>query len=107
MTKIKAFFKKIGITAYTVKKAARTFLQTAIAYCATMIGDYAIYGYDAENQNGVIIGLIISAISAGVAAVMNLDFEDYQEVEEETADETAEETTDETETTTDDETAGG
>lgn len=98
MDQIKAFFKKIGITSYTFKKMYRTFFQTAIAYSATMVGDYAIYGYDTENKNSVLIGLVISAIAAGVAAVMNLDFEDYQ-AEEEIADIT--------ETITDDENAEG
>ena len=58
----------------TIRRAFRTFLQTAIGYIVTNI---AILSDPETLQNTdilktTIIGLIISAISAGLAAVMNL-----------------------------------
>ena len=58
----------------TIKRAFRTFVQTAIGYIVTNI---AILSDPETLQNTdilktTIIGLIISAISAGLAAVMNL-----------------------------------
>ena len=58
----------------TIRRAFRTFWQTAIGYIVTNI---AILSDPETLQNTdilktTIIGLIISAISAGLAAVMNL-----------------------------------
>ena len=58
----------------TIRRAFRTFVQTAIGYIVTNI---AIVSDPETLQNTdilktTIIGLIISAISAGLAAVMNL-----------------------------------
>ena len=58
----------------TIRRALRTFVQTAIGYIVTNI---AILSDPETLQNTdifktTIIGLIISAISAGLAAVMNL-----------------------------------
>ena len=58
----------------TIRRAFRTFAQTAIGYIVTNI---AILSDPETLQNTdilktTIIGLIISAISAGLAAVMNL-----------------------------------
>ena len=58
----------------TIRRAFRTFVQTAIGYIVTNI---AILSDPEILQNTdilktTIIGLIISAISAGLAAVMNL-----------------------------------
>lgn len=58
----------------TIRRAFRTFVQTAIGYIVTNI---AILSDPETLQNTdifktTIIGLIISAISAGLAAVMNL-----------------------------------
>ena len=58
----------------TIRRALRTFVQTAIGYIVTNI---AILSDPVTLQNTdifktTIIGLIISAISAGLAAVMNL-----------------------------------
>ena len=58
----------------TIKRAFRTFVQTAFGYVVTNI---AILSDPETLQNTdilktTIIGLIISAISAGLAAVMNL-----------------------------------
>ena len=58
----------------TIRRAFRTFLQTAIGY---IVANIAILSDPETLQNTdilktTIIGLIISAISAGLAAVMNL-----------------------------------
>ena len=58
----------------TIRRALRTFVQTAIGYIVTNI---AILSDPETLQNTdilktTIVGLIISAISAGLAAVMNL-----------------------------------
>ena len=58
----------------TIRRAFRTFVQTAIGYIVTNI---AILSDPETLQNTdifktTIIGLIISAIAAGLAAVMNL-----------------------------------
>ena len=58
----------------TIRRAFRTFVQTAIGYIVTNI---AILSDPETLQNTdilktTIVGLIISAISAGLAAVMNL-----------------------------------
>lgn len=58
----------------TIRRAFRTFVQTAIGYIVTNI---AILSDPETLQNTdilktTIIGLIISAISAGLAGVMNL-----------------------------------
>ena len=49
-----------------VKRALRTFLQTAVGYIAVNIAATDL------SVKSAILGLAISAISAGVAAVMNL-----------------------------------
>ena len=58
----------------TIRRAFRTFVQTAIGYIVTNI---AILSDPETLQNTdifktTIIGLITSSISAGLAAVMNL-----------------------------------
>lgn len=49
-----------------VRRALRTFLQTAVGYLAVNIAATDI------NVKSAVMGLVISAISAGIAAVMNL-----------------------------------
>lgn len=51
-----------------VKRATRTFLQTAIGTFATGIAA----GFELNNWKTYVITLGASAISAGVAAVMNM-----------------------------------
>lgn len=58
----------------TIKRAFRTFIQTAIGYIVTNI---AVLSEPETLKNTnifktAIIGLIISAISAGIAGAMNL-----------------------------------
>ena len=49
-----------------VKRALRTFLQTAVGYIAVNIAATDL------SVKSAIIGLAVSAVAAGVAAVMNL-----------------------------------
>lgn len=56
------------------KRAFRTFIQTACGYIVTNIS-LACAGIDFTDGNAVIdviAGLAVSALSAGIAAVMNL-----------------------------------
>ena len=57
----------------TLKRAARTFMQAAAGYIATNFVMYA--GSDFSDVNvlkTVLTGLGVSAVAAGLAAVMNL-----------------------------------
>ena len=49
-----------------VKRALRTFLQTAVGYIAVNIAATDL------NVKSAVIGLAVSAVAAGMAAVMNL-----------------------------------
>ena len=63
------------ITKNCLVKALRTFLQTAIGYVLANLSLY-IGGVDFNDGNVIknaLIGLAISAFSAGAAAVMNLE----------------------------------
>lgn len=65
---------KKHLTKDCVKRALRTFLQTAVGYVVTNISLY-VGGIDYTNGDvlkNAFIGLAVSAISAGLAAVMNL-----------------------------------
>lgn len=67
--------RKICVTKECLKKALRTFLQTAIGYVLTNIS-LALGGVDLADGDVVknaLIGLAIAAISAGASAVMNLE----------------------------------
>ena len=55
----------------TLYRALRTFLQTAIGFIAANVGHIA-FGGDPELLKRALIGLLVSAFSAGVAALMNL-----------------------------------
>lgn len=59
-------------TKNTFKRAARTFLQAAVAYGAANI---AIIDFNADVDiiKNTLIGLFISAVAAGLAAAMNLE----------------------------------
>lgn len=60
------------ITKTTIKRALRTFIQAAIAYIVANIAlvDFAS-GKDVAKS--AIVGLAVSALAAGIAAVMNLE----------------------------------
>lgn len=69
MKSIKKYFTKECIV-----RAARTFIQTALGYAVTNIS-LVCAGIDFTDGNAVfnvLIGLAVSAVSAGAAAVMNL-----------------------------------
>ncbi len=66
MDALKKFFSK-----EPVKRAAKTFLQAAVAYLATNLATDINAGSSITKQ--LLIGLILSAIAAGLAAVMNLE----------------------------------
>lgn len=75
-------------TKETARRALRTFLQTAIAYIAVNV---CVIDWGAEKAalKSAVIGLIVSAGAAGIAAVMNLEHShqtdevEEQEIEEE------------------------
>lgn len=60
------------ITKETLRRAGRTFLQATIGYIAANI---AFIDFTAAEDvfYSALIGLAVSAISAGVAALMNLE----------------------------------
>ena len=60
------------ITEKTLKRALRTFAQTAIGY---LVINVVAIDFSAEKDilKTALIGLGVSAVSAGVSAVMNLD----------------------------------
>ena len=58
-----------------LRRALRTFIQAAIGFIATNLVIY-VAGVDFSNLNAaktVFIGLVASAVAAGIAAVMNLE----------------------------------
>ena len=71
--------KKKTITKETLRKAARTFLQTALGYIVVNIAVVDFTG-DKAVIKSALIGLCVSALSAGIAAVMNL--EEVEEITE-------------------------
>lgn len=68
-------------TKETLKRAGRTFIQAAIAYIGVNIAvvDFSS-GKDVVKTS--LIGLGVSAVAAGIAAVMNLEKSTYKEGEE-------------------------
>lgn len=72
-------------TKETLKRALRTFIQAAIAYIAVNI-PVIDFGNDKEVAKSTLIGLAVSAVSAGVAAVMNLEKNDAINEDEEDED---------------------
>ena len=63
---------KIGITKQTAKRAARTFIQAAIG---SIVANAAVLDFSEGKEilKGAICTLLVSAIAAGIAAVMNLE----------------------------------
>lgn len=59
-------------TKETLRRTLRTFLQTAIAYLAAnlCVVDFTA---DSDVLSSALIGLAVSALAAGLAAVMNLE----------------------------------
>ena len=63
---------KKTFTKETLRRMGRTFLQAAISYIAVNV---AIVDFNATEDvlKSALIGLGVSALSAGIAAVMNLE----------------------------------
>ncbi len=59
---IKEFFRR-----EPVKRAIRTFIQAAAGYIAVNIGA------DTLNTKTAVLGLIASAVAAGISAAMNIE----------------------------------
>jgi len=62
-------------TKETLYRALRTFIQAALAYFAVNL---AVVDFSAEKAalKTVLVGLAVSSLSAGIAAVMNLEREE-------------------------------
>ena len=58
-------------TKETLRRALRTFLQAALAYFAVNIAvvDFS----EKEVLESAVVGIVVSAVAAGLAAVMNLE----------------------------------
>ena len=69
MNKIKSFLKSKGINRDTVERAVSTFIQAVLAYILTVLaaGDYFAEGFTKK----AVIGLVLSAVAAGLSAVKN------------------------------------
>lgn len=67
-------------TKETLRRALRTLIQTAISYIAVNIV-VVDWSADREVLNSAVIGLVVSAIAAGIAAVMNLEKKEVEENE--------------------------
>lgn len=69
MDKIKTFLKSIGINRDTVERTVSTFIQAFLAYIATVLaaGEYFADGVTKK----AVIGLVLSAVAAGLSAVKN------------------------------------
>ncbi|MEE0981475.1 MAG: hypothetical protein U0K91_07300 [Acutalibacteraceae bacterium] len=67
-------------TKETLKRMARTFLQTALGYIVVNIA-FVDFAGDRDVIESALIGLCVSAVSAGAAAVMNLEKASEGEVE--------------------------
>lgn len=63
--------KNIKFTKETARRALKTFLQAALAYIAMNLAGVDFTG-DRDMIKTALIGLALSAISAGIAALMNL-----------------------------------
>ena len=60
------------ITKETLPRAGRTFLQSALAYITVNAVYINLTGNKASDKSAI-IGLLVSAVSAGIAAAMNLE----------------------------------
>ncbi|MCI6360545.1 MAG: hypothetical protein MR773_01625 [Eubacterium coprostanoligenes] len=59
----------------TLNRAIRTFLQAALGYFSVNLV-YISFSEDKATLKNTIIGFVIAGVSAGIAAVMNLESED-------------------------------
>lgn len=68
-------------TKETWRRALRTLVQTAVAYIAANL---CVVDFSAEGEvlTSALVGLGVSALAAGIAAVMNLEKPEAEVVEE-------------------------
>ncbi|WP_294836306.1 hypothetical protein [Eubacterium sp.] len=59
-------------TKTTLKRAGRTFIQSALAYITVNVV-YINFTDDKVSVKSAITGLLVAAVSAGISAVMNLE----------------------------------
>lgn len=59
-------------TKTTLKRAGRTFIQSALAYITVNVM-YINFTDDKVSAKSAVTGLLIAAVSAGISAVMNLE----------------------------------
>lgn len=59
-------------TKTTLKRAGRTFIQSALAYIMVNVM-YINFTDDKASVKSAVTGLLIAAVSAGISAVMNLE----------------------------------
>ncbi len=62
-------------TKTTLKRATRTFIQSALAYITVNVV-YINFTDDKVSVKSAVTGLVIAAVSAGISAVMNLEKKD-------------------------------
>ena len=66
----------------TLRRAARTFLQAAVGYVATnLVYVMSVESADVDYLKQALLGLCVSAIAAGLAAVMNLPKQGTEDAE--------------------------
>lgn len=59
-------------TKTTLKRAGRTFIQSALAYITVNVM-YINFTDDKVSVKSAVTGLLMAAVSAGISAVMNLE----------------------------------
>lgn len=59
-------------TQNTIKRATRTFVQAAVAYIAVYLANYGTDELFSSSKT-VLMGVFVSAVAAGLSAVMNLE----------------------------------
>lgn len=59
-------------TKTTLKRAAKTFIQSAVSYLVVSLAAVD-FSTDSTALRTVLLGLCVSAVSSGLAAVMNLE----------------------------------
>ena len=62
----------MNCTKTTLKRAGRTFIQSALAYITVNVM-YINFTDDKVSVKSAVTGLLIAAVSAGISAVMNLE----------------------------------
>ena len=72
---------EMKFTKETWRRALRTFIQVAVSYIAANL---CVVDFTAEGEvlGSAIMGLVISALAAGLAAVMNLEKKEADTTEE-------------------------